>query len=89
MIELKINTKLNQEDREKLNDFYKHLQSRIKYHDPDEIVKIMFRLYSVQVSAMKSFIPITAIAIVRDYDGSFNNPFYTTDIISNLKAIVS
>lgn len=89
MNKLMINTSLNNEDSEKLNDFYKHLQSRKKYHDQDEIVKIMFRLYSVQTSAMKSFIPLTAIAIIRDYDSSFDNPFYTTDIISNLKAIVS
>lgn len=79
--------KIGMEKAQTVEEFCLCLESNEKYEDPLEVVKVLFDIYAADCSS-KWVAPLTADAISRDYDSSYNNLYYTSDILSNMKAIL-
>lgn len=70
-----------------LEEFCVCLEANKNYGDPLEVVKILFDVYALNGSS-KWVIPPTANAISKEYKEYYNNPYYTSDILSNMKAML-
>lgn len=85
----KILMKIGMEKAKIVEKFCLCLESNEKYTDaePVEVVKVMFDIYAADCSS-KWVVPLTADAISREYDTAYSNPFYTSDILSNMRAML-
>lgn len=79
--------KIGMEKAQTVEKFCLCLETNEKYEDPLVVVKVLFDIYAANCSS-KWAVPLTADAISRDYESSYSNPYYTSDILSNMKAIL-
>jgi hypothetical protein len=79
--------KIGMEKAQIAEEFCLCLESNKAYKEPLEVIKVLFDIYAADCSS-KWCVPLTADAISKMYNSSYNNPYYTTDILSNMRAIL-